>query len=70
MSEVAARTRTYLEERISFLKAQLETTSVQESTLKFSLKLMVTELEQTQTVLNGGQAVYTNNKIGKELTHA
>lgn len=73
MSEVAQRTRTYLEGRISFLKSQMETVSVQESTRRFELNSMITENEQTLKVLNGGDSIYSASALAKkveEVEHA
>lgn len=68
MCEVANRTREYLSERISFLKKQLETVSVQESTLRFTIKSNISELEQASNVLDGGTSVF--EQVKREVAHA
>lgn len=67
MSSSADRTRDYLQERINFLKGQCDSVSVQNGTLLWQIKSSITELEQTQKVLNGGTSVFEQVK---PLQHA
>ena len=67
MSEVANKTREYLQERIDFLKGQCESVSIINGTLLWQIKSCITELEQTKNVLNGGTSVFEQVK---QIEHA
>jgi hypothetical protein len=55
---VAENTREYLSRRIAFLEIQVESVSALEGPLKHELKSMITELQQTLNVLNGGKSIF------------
>ena len=62
MSEVANKTREYLQERTDFLKGRCDSVSVVNGTLLWQIKSSITELEQTKNVLNGGVSVFEQIK--------